>query len=100
MKTAKNETACADVQLEVLLFGDEDSAEFRRSAGHVESCPRCQDRLTMLAADDGHWDQVRDVLQSPDASGVSAPRGNSSSRRIKLDFLSPPSHPRRAGAAW
>ena len=40
MKTAKTvtEAACDEVQLEVLLFGDEDSAEFRKSADHVESC--------------------------------------------------------------
>ena len=97
MKTAKTETACAEVSLEVLLFGDEDSAEFRESASHVESCARCQDRLTKLAADDGDWDDVRDVLQSTAAIGDSEPRGKSSGRRIKLDFLSPPSHPEMLG---
>lgn len=97
MKTAKTETACAEVQLEVLLFGDDDSAEFRESASHVESCSRCQDRLTKLAADDGDWDDVRDVLQSTAEIGDSEPRGKSSGRRIKLDFLSPPSHPEMLG---
>ena len=97
MKTAKTETACDEVRLEVLLFGAEDSAEFRESASHVESCARCQDRLTKLAADDGDWDDVRDVLQSTEETGDSEPRGKSSGRRIKLDFLSPPSHPEMLG---
>ncbi|TXT39461.1 MAG: putative serine/threonine-protein kinase pknB [Planctomycetota bacterium] len=97
MKTVKTETACEDIPLDVLLFGDEESDEFRQSASHVESCSHCQDRLIALAADDGDWDNVREVLQTTVELDDSGPRGPSSGRRVKLDFLSPPSHPEMLG---
>jgi len=97
VKTAMEKVTFENVQLNVLLFGDDDSKEFLVSSSHVESCPSCQDRLTKLAAEDGEWDDVREVLHSTDEDSISDYRGNSTGRRIKLDFLSPPSHPEMLG---
>jgi eukaryotic-like serine/threonine-protein kinase len=96
MKASQREPDCDRVKLDVLLFGDETSAEFRASQQHVETCPQCQDRLARTAADDGEWDEVRSVLQ-PD--GEELPGGTAQRRRgpLKLDFLSAPSHPEMLG---
>jgi len=109
MKASKREPSCDGIRLDVLLFGDEESAEFHESERHVETCPRCQDRLARTAADDGEWDEVRSVLR-PDGEaalgesgqsrlGGEASRGGGQikSGRIKLDFLSPPAHPEMLG---
>jgi eukaryotic-like serine/threonine-protein kinase len=96
MKASQREPDCDRVKLDVLLFGDETSAEYRASQQHVETCPQCQDRLARTAADDGDWDEVRSVLQ-PD--GEELPGGTVQRRRgpMKLDFLSAPSHPEMLG---
>jgi eukaryotic-like serine/threonine-protein kinase len=112
MATFSKEPACDRVDLDVLLFGDEASDEFRKSQCHVETCPHCQDRLAKTAADDRQWAEVRSVLQTngdecaedpadytidePRSSGGSTPvlRG---ARPIKLDFLSPGAHPELLG---
>ncbi len=106
MTDAQNQHSCNDVQFNVLLFGDEQSAEYRSSASHVEMCIHCLDRLAKFAAKDGDWKSVRTMLRSdrPDAdsnlSGAKADFGlylDPSSQPIKLDFLSPPSHPELLG---
>ncbi len=109
MKASKIPPSCDGIRLDVLLFGDEESAEFHESVRHVETCPRCQDRLERTAADDGDWAEVRSVLRHEGeaalgASGESrlgsdASRGFGQTRfgRIKLDFLSPPAHPEMLG---
>ncbi len=111
MKAPKTEAACDSVRLDVLLFGDEDSAEFGESSSHVESCPRCQDRLSKMAADDGDWAEVRNVLRPSDendevpdsagshsaSAGFLPSKGGTTARRIKLDFLAAPSHPELLG---
>jgi serine/threonine protein kinase len=103
---------CGRVDLDVLLFGDEASDEFRISQRHVETCPECQDRLAKTAADDGDWAEVRSVLQPSDerlseewpGRTADLPRLSSefgatprSRGQIKLDFLSPPTHPELLG---
>jgi eukaryotic-like serine/threonine-protein kinase len=111
MAAFSKEPACDRIDLDVLLFGDEASDEFRKSQCHVETCPHCQDRLAKTAADDRQWAEVRSVLQTngdecldeldytvdePRSSGGSTPilRG---ARPIKLDFLSPGAHPELLG---
>jgi serine/threonine protein kinase len=54
--------ACAGVNLDVLLDGDEDSEDFRRAASHVESCSECQRRLTELTGDADYWSFQREML--------------------------------------
>jgi serine/threonine protein kinase len=103
--------ACADVRLEVLLFGEEQSTEFQNTATHVESCPACRDRLATLAGSDEEWAEVRDVLKDDDADralashdgqndvsrkGAHGPQAFAA-RSPRLDFLAPPSHPEMLG---
>src|SRR5262245_50395140 len=91
---------CDDPQLEVLLRGDESSDEFRLLAEHIESCERCRDRLTHLAADDAVWDDIPALLRG--YSGHSEfPSGDAAASqhicKSDLQFLTPPSHPEMLG---
>ena len=106
MNYAKNQRSCRDVQLDVLLFGDEHSAEYRGFAAHVEMCRPCQERLSEMAADESDWTNARTMLSGkppdvvPKMSGAEDDSGlipNASTRPIKLDFLLPPSHPEMLG---
>ena len=53
---------CEDSRLEVLLSGDEGSDLYLQSSTHVESCERCQQRLTELAGAEETWQQVGELL--------------------------------------
>lgn len=110
MRASNRELTCDSVRLDVLLFGHEESGEFRESASHVESCPSCQDRLSKMAGGDADWAEVRDVLQPDELDAADqrsthqlradTDRGASrfqSRRQFKLDFLAPPSHPEMLG---
>ncbi len=103
---------CADVRLDVLLFGDEASAEFQGTAAHVESCGACRDRLASLAGSDAEWAEARSVLQPDDLDRAlstqkmdTTSKGATSAlfsqraaaRPPRLDFLGPPSHPEMLG---
>jgi eukaryotic-like serine/threonine-protein kinase len=94
MKAREKPTNCNQVDFDVLLYGEETSAEFQQAQRHVEYCAACQDRLAQTAADDGQWSEVQSLLR-PDRQegGAVAQRGG----RLKLDFLSPPSHPEMLG---
>lgn len=108
MRTSKRIRSCDDVQLDVLLLGDETSAEFRASAEHLETCSNCQQRLSQSAAADSQWSEIVTTLRQSqiegqiDSSGqFNGPDGTdalkTSARQIKLDFLAPPSHPEMLG---
>src|SRR5262245_56027677 len=115
MSASNREAACDKIRLEVLLFGDEGSGEFQSSSDHVESCARCQHRLSKLAGDQSDWAEVRDVLRPDDMNNLSGHHGAvpgidqqgvsggnlaappHAARRLKLDFLAPPSHPEMLG---
>jgi hypothetical protein len=89
MIATKEKPSCDDVRLDVLLHGDEDSAEFQQAAYHVESCPSCQDRLTDVAGEPEAWAEARNMLR-PEGHGRSP-------GTLRLDFLAPPSHPEMLG---
>ena len=55
-------SSCSDDRLQVLLDGNEQDADFRSAAEHLESCPRCQSRLPELAADHEDWDRAKRSL--------------------------------------
>jgi serine/threonine protein kinase len=55
--------SCHDVDLDVVLNGDEASGEFRRAVGHVEICPDCQRRLAELSGNADDWATQRDMLR-------------------------------------
>src|SRR5262245_18262886 len=113
MSASKRQPTCDEISLDVLLFGDEDSGEFRASSTHVESGARRQDRLCRMAVDQSDWSEVRKVLgpdemdsegdelsggtNQPGGSRGTVPRVNvrrslPTARRFTLDFLAPPSH--------
>ncbi|HEY2759598.1 MAG TPA: serine/threonine-protein kinase [Pirellulales bacterium] len=106
MSGAKNQTSCDDVELDVLLFGDERSGEYQRSAAHVETCVECQQRLTQCAADDGDWNNVPTMLRKnrpncgaklPGEDHEFASQSAVFQAPVQLDFLAPPSHPEMLG---
>jgi eukaryotic-like serine/threonine-protein kinase len=95
-----------DETLQILVTGDEQSAEFLRTAQHVETCDECQRRLQELVAPGGFESSVSSMLgnSSRDAWGSSPYNSASASKALgshveamNLDFLSPPSHPEMLG---
>ncbi len=64
MKPRQTSPDCSDVDFDVLLYGEETSAEFLESQRHVEYCAACQDRLAQTAADDGQWAEAQSMLSS------------------------------------
>lgn len=119
MTVSRKESACDRINFDVLLFGDEDSAEFSDSKRHVETCPQCQDLLAKTAADDREWAEVRNVFEQDERGPGENPLGRTidlqlcsgdlplpasdslpSARgrgQMKLDFLSPAAHPELLG---
>jgi eukaryotic-like serine/threonine-protein kinase len=101
---------CRDDRLALLLDGDESSPRFRAAAVHVETCARCQARLTELSADRDHWDTQRELLRPADHDlpecGAAPPRPRhdypSSAHRgpdeaAVRELLAAPSHPETLG---
>jgi hypothetical protein len=115
MQAGKTQRSCDSVRLDVLLATDEDSAEFRGTAAHVEACASCQDRLANLAGSDADWGEARGALRRDDLDrerpvdeslgdlhprlGETRPRAAAGQDRRpqRLDFLAPPSHPEMLG---
>ncbi|MCL4204427.1 MAG: serine/threonine protein kinase [Pirellulaceae bacterium] len=109
--TVKPIGACDESQLDVLLFGNDDSAAFRAAAEHVELCAVCQRRLTELAGDEHAWSDARRLLAEDDADAPPSREDHAgpvvpvrlqqgiaeSAQRIELGFLHPPSHPELLG---
>jgi serine/threonine protein kinase len=102
--------SCHDVNLNVLLDGDEACDEFRRAAGHVDVCSDCQRRLTDLSLNADDWATQRDMLRPgpedrPEAGLLCRYRSHSSPawrRRIVdeaavKELLVAPSHPEMLG---
>lgn len=100
-----NHDVCDPSGLDVLLFGDETSDEYRVRATHVESCDDCQQRLTALAADEDTWNDVSGFLQSCviGESGIVdhiAPNSVNAHDETPIDvdsLLAPPRHPEMLG---
>jgi serine/threonine protein kinase len=101
---------CQDVDLDVLLDGDEDSDMFRLAAGHVGSCPECQRRLTERSGDADYWAIQREMLRpltgdQPESGLLCRYRSAESApwRRSVVDestvkeLLAAPSHPEMLG---
>lgn len=102
---------CDDTILRRILTGDNDDA-----GGHLEICPRCQSRLSELAAEEEQWQEARCLLATDPAndqfaaearerSWSSAIQGSGSSSEAKpawteamaRQLLGPPSHPEMLG---
>ncbi len=105
---------CDERRLErVLRDADEESAEFRETARHVEACPECRQRLAELSADDAILAEAcetlraggeptidRKFLSSSVAISVERLLGEDNPvdcETVSLDFLGPASHPEMLG---
>lgn len=92
-----------DEQLQLLLRADEDSAEYRSAAAHVETCESCQERLGVFAGPAAIDATARNMLSSYPWEDLTDCRFDDMrieselDRDAKLDFLSPPSHPEMLG---
>ena len=108
------ERRCNEQRLvRVLRDADEQSAEFRETARHVEACPRCRQRLAELSAGDavlaeacetlragGEPTLDRKFLSSSVAISVERLLGEDNPvdcETVSLDFLGPASHPEMLG---
>ena len=102
--------SCDDVELKSLLAADEDSDAFRKLSRHVETCERCQSKLTELSADKAYWHHQREMLQPLDgdcpesgflsryhSAEFAANRSGISIEDALKEILSPPSHPELLG---
>ena len=102
--------ACNDQRLLEILDADEDSVLDRDAAAHVDTCSSCQQRLTELSADTGHWFVQREMLQPVEGdvygSGILSryclpewagwPSRSADESTLK-ELLSAPSHPEMLG---
>jgi serine/threonine-protein kinase len=99
--------ACNESQLRQLLTGD---APDHAAAKHLETCPRCQSRLSELAASQNDWHETRDLLAVAAADAASAAEARERSwsdphgarpaawtETMARQLLGPPSHPEMLG---
>ena len=101
----KNQVTCDDAALEAMLRSDQSSEPSEELLAHVETCTRCQQRITDLAGPMAMWHGVK--------AAISEAVGSDQQRRfppVNLDqsaihwtesmarqLLSPPTHPEMLG---
>lgn len=104
---------CNESRLNVVLYDNEDSAEFRTASRHIESCSKCQQRLLELSGNQSLLQEVRETLQgieetesyhsvTPPSVVISIDSNadddiGAECEPVSLDFLKPPSHPEMLG---
>lgn len=104
---------CSDDALIAMLRSDEGTSREESTLGHIESCSRCQNRLSELAATKNNWQRAasalsmspfRDDEENGDAERDSSPRlARWTEASIAWDesmvrrLLDPPSHPELLG---
>lgn len=92
-----------DAELQILLYGDEDSNEYRTTAAHVENCEVCQKRLNTVAGPAQLDVETRELLSDYPWEELSNSRTGFQSidgtqdQSEHLTFLNPPSHPEMLG---
>lgn len=109
MKTLSD---CSDASLRILLRADEDSDEYLSVSQHVHACPKCQTRLSSLAADEHDWHEAHEMLaatkdpeRDEEERGSQHPwiqprwqqRPTAWTESMASHVLSPPSHPEMLG---
>jgi eukaryotic-like serine/threonine-protein kinase len=105
---------CKQVDLKILISGEESSHEFQQSAQHVEQCQACQAKLDQLSSQGLDWWQEaksswqEDALPSPVSlvqtssvviaiDGMNHGDEHVATEKISLDFLDRPVHPELLG---
>lgn len=53
---------CSDDLLRQLLVADAEQIDVRHAVDHLDSCPRCQERIGELAAGRDEWDRAKRSL--------------------------------------
>ncbi|WP_298865548.1 serine/threonine-protein kinase [uncultured Gimesia sp.] len=92
-----------DAELQVLLYGDEDSEEYRLTAAHVEICEACQMRLDSVVGPTQLDMETRELLSDYPWEELSSSRTTFQGTDglhgevESLTFLNPPSHPEMLG---
>jgi hypothetical protein len=99
MTMASNVKHADDSELQLLVFGDEGSEEYRLAAAHVETCRDCQSRLSRIAGPAEFEDEASSILDGYWATDalLRDARAATANRSESQDFLSPPSHPEMLG---
>ena len=58
----KIERTCDDESITAFLADQMSTDEVRSFETHLESCPRCRERLSAAAADDSWWTETQEFL--------------------------------------
>src|SRR5436190_15723819 len=99
---------CDDDQLRLVLAG---AGEDTVAAQHVDTCRRCQSRLSELAAEQVAWQEARDLLATDEtdallaaearerswSSGAHGQKPTAWTETMAKQLLGPPSHPEMLG---
>lgn len=97
------------LEFQLLLSDDDASDQFRRAAGHIESCETCQSKLTTVAGAPDWWHDAQTLLSAedqprwqPDVSQCSAVLSEHIDSRETVDtrvlqLLGVPKHPEMLG---
>lgn len=102
---------CDEQRLQTLLTAEEDTAEYRAAAEHLETCASCRDRLSDLAGDPRAWDEARGMLVCDETDAeikqeetarpwyrfLSGSQAHGWTESLVRQLLSPPSHPEMLG---
>jgi serine/threonine protein kinase len=102
---------CDEQRLQTLLTAEEDTAEYRAAAEHLESCAVCRERLSDLAGEPCAWDEARGMLAGDETDAqiqqeetarpwqrfLSSSDTNAWTESMVRQLLSPPSHPEMLG---
>lgn len=81
-------------QLQMLLYGEEDSLPSSEIARHVESCEQCQQQLTELASLGTTEIEVHQLLREIEAPNRTSDLSHANGFEVELG---PPSHPEMLG---
>jgi serine/threonine protein kinase len=99
------QVTCEDAPLEAILRHDHSSEPSDELLAHIETCTRCQERLSELAGPAAMWHGVKDAISeaaSPDQQRCFPPVNLEQSaihwtESMAKQLLSPPTHPEMLG---
>jgi|LakMenEpi03Aug12_release.lakeMendotaPanAssembly.Ray.scaffolds.fasta_scaffold84217_3 serine/threonine protein kinase len=102
---SENQFTCDDTALEAMLRSDQSSEPSEELLAHVETCTRCQERISELAGPTAMWHGVKAAIS--EAVGADQQRRFSPvnldqsaihwTESMAKQLLSPPSHPEMLG---
>ncbi len=102
---------CDDERLRLLLYGEEQSQEFRAAVEHLQACSSCQSRLDEIAADQDEWagakqlrarDDTDRLIDSEECDRTWSRSGQrlaptTWTESMASQLLAPPAHPEMLG---